>query len=116
MNASLATSAEASFGIMLGTKVKMTSSEPGVYLKSVLTAKVESAPVAEGPAAELTNVVLKLRTTVLAAALLGKRSTELRPRMRLVKRDSKIGRSGEVKVAVSWIVSPKVKRMIRTTK
>jgi hypothetical protein len=91
---------------MFGVKVMTTVSAPGVYLKSVLTARVESAPVAVGPAAELTRVVLKLRVTFEAAALLGNRWTVLRPRMRLVRRDSKIGRSGELKVAVSSMVSP----------
>lgn len=84
-----------------------------MYWKSVLVARAER-PVG-GPSTELTSEVLKLRVIVTAFPRLGERSTVLRPRMRLVKRDWKIGRSGEVKVAVSVIVSPEQRNLLDET-
>jgi len=81
-----------------------------VYLKSVFTANVESAPVAAGPRGELTRVVLRLRLIVVATPRFGERATVDRRRMRFVKRDSWMGKSGELKVAVRVIVSPEKKR------
>ncbi|KAI9019897.1 hypothetical protein DFJ74DRAFT_674843 [Hyaloraphidium curvatum] len=75
---------------MLGVTFISTTlgSAVGRYVKLVLTARVERAPTAAGPAAESTRVVLTLRVTVVAAPMLGVRSTLLRPRIILVRRAS----------------------------